>query len=357
MIFETLHESSQEGELMLVDGGMCHWHLWQDDQLTIREIISYRPGAGSQMLERLRLTPGATSLFAKCPAGLEANAWYSKRGFYVERMEVTKTGRKLLRWRLDLREQRRRPNVANIELIYCAAGNREMAEIAIDHGWRYGAQLPAKVYYRPYFIDQDFENPDREKYMAALAKYRPHMATVLDWQHMNQLEEVLSWSEEAAQYVSYVVIIPKVPGEIGRIPERVGGKPVRLGYSVKTKYASTPCQLYEFGDRPVHLLGGSFEQHMALIEVLNVWSIDTNYHMLQANSGRFFAYDTGYGRNRHWPTIKESFGVYPRERKANLEAFRLSCITGKEAIRQALDKPKKDAPAQQLVMWTAAWRS
>jgi hypothetical protein len=228
-----------------------------------------------------------------------------------------------------------------------------MAEIAIDNGWRYGAQLPNSLYHRPYFIDQDWQNPDREKYMASLAEHHPHLATVLDWERLEQLDEVIDWAEEAAQYVSYVVIIPKVPGEVWRIPERVGGKPVRLGYSVKTKYAGTPCQLYEFGDRPVHLLGGSFEQHMALIEVLNVWSIDTNSHMKHANAGRFFAYDTGYGRNRHWPTIKEAFGAYPRERKANREAFRLSCITGKEAIRQALDKPKKAAPAPQLMMWSA----
>ena len=44
MIFETLYESAQRGELLLVNGGMCHWHLRRDGQLTIREIISTRPG-------------------------------------------------------------------------------------------------------------------------------------------------------------------------------------------------------------------------------------------------------------------------------------------------------------------------
>ena len=64
MIFETLHESAKRGELILVDGGFCHWHLRRDGQLTIREIISTRRGAGSEMLAILKRTPGAV-LFAR----------------------------------------------------------------------------------------------------------------------------------------------------------------------------------------------------------------------------------------------------------------------------------------------------
>lgn len=102
MIFETLYESSRRGELLLVEGGMCHWHLRRDGQLTIREIISTRRGAGSAMLQTLKFVPGALSLFAKCPADLEANAWYAKRGFTLERVETTKSGRQLNCWRLVL---------------------------------------------------------------------------------------------------------------------------------------------------------------------------------------------------------------------------------------------------------------
>jgi hypothetical protein len=102
MIFETLYESSQRGELLLIDGGMCHWHLRRDRQLTIREIISTRPGSGSAMLAVLRQTPGALSLFAKCPVDLAANDWYQRRGFTFEGEEVTPSGRRLKLWRLIL---------------------------------------------------------------------------------------------------------------------------------------------------------------------------------------------------------------------------------------------------------------
>lgn len=101
MIFETLYESMKRGELLLIDGGFCHWHLRRDGQLTIREIISIRPGAGSEMLGILKRQP-AQSIFAKCPADLDANSWYHKKGFVLEETETTKSGRKINHWRLLL---------------------------------------------------------------------------------------------------------------------------------------------------------------------------------------------------------------------------------------------------------------
>ena len=106
MIFETLNKSNQRGELMLVDGGMCHWHLRRDGQLTIREIIveegRQRHGIGTTMLNRLKVVPDASSIFAKCPADLWANDWYIRKGFEFEGQEITRTGRVLNLWRLTL---------------------------------------------------------------------------------------------------------------------------------------------------------------------------------------------------------------------------------------------------------------
>lgn len=102
MIFEALWEASKRGELLLVEGGFCHWHKRRDGQLTIREIISTRPGAGSEMLARLKLVPGITKIVARCPADLEANAWYARRGFQKTASQLTKTGREVLTWELGL---------------------------------------------------------------------------------------------------------------------------------------------------------------------------------------------------------------------------------------------------------------
>lgn len=106
MIFETLNESARRGELLLLDGGMCHFHLRRDGQLTIREIIVLPErqgyGIGRDMLSQLAQVIGATSLFAKCPADLPANDWYEHCGFVLEATETTKTGRALKHWRLVL---------------------------------------------------------------------------------------------------------------------------------------------------------------------------------------------------------------------------------------------------------------
>lgn len=103
MCFEQLHESSNRGELLLIAGGMCHFHLRRDGQLTIREIISQRPGAGAEMLAQLRMVAGAQFILAKCPVDLNSNRWYAKRGFVLSHVEQAKSGREINVWRLELK--------------------------------------------------------------------------------------------------------------------------------------------------------------------------------------------------------------------------------------------------------------
>jgi len=104
MIFEALWESSKKGELILMDGGYCRYHLRRDGQITILEIISQRKGAGTEMLEKLKSLKekGATSIFAKCPDNLVSNGWYLHKGFRLEGEEKTKNGRKMIKWRLPI---------------------------------------------------------------------------------------------------------------------------------------------------------------------------------------------------------------------------------------------------------------
>lgn len=167
--------------------------------------------------------------------------------------------------------------MATVDLIYCADGNKRFAEIAITAGFHYGAQLPNTVYYPVWFADQDWRKPNQAAYMAALREHRPKMATVLDWEHDEQLPEVLAWAEDAASVVERVLIIPKVVGGIPQIPHAIGGKPIILAYSVPTKFAGTGVPVWEFSRRPVHLLGGSPQAQMRLTEYLNVVSADGNY--------------------------------------------------------------------------------
>ena len=102
MIFDILYASVIKGELLLIDGGMCRWHLRKDGQLTIYEIIATCKGSGTEMLDYLKTVPNASSIFAKCPEHLTANIWYAKRGFVCVGEEFTKSGERILLWELLL---------------------------------------------------------------------------------------------------------------------------------------------------------------------------------------------------------------------------------------------------------------
>lgn len=110
MIFETLMESADRRELILWPGGLLHYHLRRDGQLTIREIIVLPgercKGIGRLMLQAMKSRhPEALSVFAKCPADLPSNNWYARMGFVLEGTETTKSGRRLNLWRLQLNQE------------------------------------------------------------------------------------------------------------------------------------------------------------------------------------------------------------------------------------------------------------
>ena len=152
------------------------------------------------------------------------------------------------------------------------------------------------------------------------------MATVLDLEYLTQLDEVMGWAEDAARYVSRVIIIPKVSGVIGELPRRIGNAEVVLGYSVPTSYGGTALGLWEFGGWPVHLLGGSPHAQLRLAHYLHVVSADGN--MTQKMAVRNCAFwVNGTARrcgNSYWPQLRETAeGNLGKD--AIYAAFRRSC--------------------------------
>lgn len=100
MIFESLMESAKAGELLLIDGGYCRWHLRRDGTITIYEIISTRPGAGWEMLSKL--IDYSKPITARCPERMmHANAWWRRRGFKLIATETTRGGTALNVWRYE----------------------------------------------------------------------------------------------------------------------------------------------------------------------------------------------------------------------------------------------------------------
>lgn len=177
-----------------------------------------------------------------------------------------------------------------LALIWCADGNQAHSRAAIAAGWLYGVRLPAKGMVKGVplaFADQDWKRPNRSKYMALLREHRPAMATVIDWEEPGQLPEVLSWAEEAAESVAEaVLVVAKVPGGVPDIPEAIGGKEVRIAYSVPTSYGGSTIGLWEMKGRPVHLLGGSPQKQYEIYRYLSaeVKSVDGNMCKKMATS-------------------------------------------------------------------------
>lgn len=168
--------------------------------------------------------------------------------------------------------------------------------------------------------------------MKALEQHRPACATVLDWEREEQLAEVLSWAEEAAQHVTEaVLIVPKVVGGVPSLPGEIGGKRLILAYSVPTSYGGSPLPLWEYVGRPVHLLGGSPQKQLAVWHTLRgvceVVSADGNMAHQQAHRCRYWS--RLKGPNGHWRQLSDTGDV--RGEGANLAAFRLSLVNIKGA--------------------------
>jgi len=219
--------------------------------------------------------------------------------------------------------------VATPDLIYCGGGNPRFYEIATATGFLYGAQLPDTVYGKLYFADQNWKKPNLERYAVAVAQHRPVMASVLDWEEPNQLPEVLMWAETIAPFVQVIMVIPKAIGATHLIPTTIGGRTVRLGYSVPTRHGGTFVPIWEFGNRPVHLLGGSPHEQWKLTNYLNVASTDGNMcQMMAVRHNAFYDYKKQTNRG-YWPSLKDfdgnKWGDGSNKSDAPYEAFKRSC--------------------------------
>ena len=217
-------------------------------------------------------------------------------------------------------------------LICCTGGNRRFTKIIKEYGFKYGAQLPCNVESDLYFADQDWKNPKASEYFSQVALYRPKMATVLDLERPEQMNEVMEWALIVSRTVEQLVIIPKYNGAIEKIPREINGKEVILGYSVPSLYGGTTVPRSEFKGWPVHLLGGEPFLQRGIRSLLEhegakVVSMDCNYIQKMATRFcQFFTIKPTRSRNKHFPTLKEA-GIITVD--GHIKAFELSC----EALR------------------------
>lgn len=96
MIFSALSEAAEAGELLLVAGGLCRYHLRRDGTVTVREIIvlpaARRKGVGRALVAEVRRRHPAAIIRATCPAQYEANHFWRALGATVARYRAPKPG-------------------------------------------------------------------------------------------------------------------------------------------------------------------------------------------------------------------------------------------------------------------------
>ena len=155
-----------------------------------------------------------------------------------------------------------RSNIAMIDLIYCAAGNPALVDIAHETGWQLGMRSDASpMKYAPLFIDVDYKKPDFEKHLTIVARHHPKYATVPDLSETEMSEadiaRAIKQAERLQPHCETVLIVPKLCGQIAMIPPDIA-----IGYSIPSSYGGAQYPLWELSGRRVHLLGGSPRKQM-----------------------------------------------------------------------------------------------
>jgi GNAT superfamily N-acetyltransferase len=85
MIFAALSEAADRGELLLISGGLCRFHLRLDGVVVIREILilpeARHRGLGRCLIEAVAARHPGAVIRAVCPPGYDANDFWPRLKF------------------------------------------------------------------------------------------------------------------------------------------------------------------------------------------------------------------------------------------------------------------------------------
>ena len=169
--------------------------------------------------------------------------------------------------------------------------------IAVAKGWFPGARYTNLRDVRSFdltntgFLDIEWRRYNFQTHLAAAKSLRPHLTVARDIEDIFQLEDILCEAEHLNKYAEKVVLVLKDLRLDGLVRNLIPSSFV-LGYSVPTRYGGTALPLENFGDRPVHLLGGRPDAQRRLGEHLRVHSLDCNRFTLDAQFGDYFDGET-----------------------------------------------------------------
>jgi GNAT superfamily N-acetyltransferase len=315
----ALQESVEKNTLEVIEGvGFVHFHHRRDKQTTVYSLAvlpdRQKEGWGRLLFYRVlcsAIENGCDRIVAKCPEDLAANTFYQQIGFVLAKTEPGKK-RRLNSWEYRIQLPL---------LFYCGGGGQSQHDrTALEEGWLLGLRSNGrnKDHWHMAMVDNEWGEAYRhEQHLAMVRRNKPLIATVKDIEAIEQLPEALKQARELAQYCGRVILIPKVKTWL---PSKYW-----LGYSVPTGYGGTDIECGWFGDRFVHILGGSPDDQANFAKHLNVVSLDANYAMALADFGK----SAWQGCSRG---VKVAEGCYP-------------------AMRMSFQKQKQFWHTDQLLPW------
>lgn len=142
-------------------------------------------------------------------------------------------------------------------------------------------------------MDNDWHDYDHAAHIAGVSEAKPKYATVRDVMTKAQceaagveffpVEQILDMAAEVAEHADNVIVIPKYDC-LDKIPEEYV-----IGFSVPTSYGGTSMPASMLSGRRVHLLGGSWKNQRAFLEILgeDVVSLDNNHVLRICEFGNF----------------------------------------------------------------------
>jgi hypothetical protein len=190
-----------------------------------------------------------------------------------------------------------------IEFIGCRGGDPDAPRLLASEGWRYGARSNYTIYAWPYFIDIKWQDYDWAKHIALIAKWRPVMAMVADYERPEQKALMLSQVSEISALEVRPMVCPKFPGASLDIPDGVV-----VAVSVPTDYAGFLPDPAEIKGRDIHFLGGHPDQFRILKHDYgrsNLISVDCSAIFQKAQFGAFWS-----AKGNTWRYIKGRFSTH-----------------------------------------------
>ncbi|UXE04466.1 ParB-like nuclease domain protein [Mycobacterium phage Funsized] len=203
-----------------------------------------------------------------------------------------------------------------LDLIFSGAPSDVLGLLAFRLGWEPGCISTSASSIRRYlttpnpkrlcFMDNEWHGYDHKLHVEAVAEFGPKYATVRDILTPEQADEAgvefytidqtMAMARDIAPNTENVILIPKYDC-MADLPREIDGRRVVLGYSVRSSYGGTPVPAKAFAGWPVHLLGGTWKDQRALLNVMgdDVVSIDNNLILKGGTFGTYYRGDGGSG--------------------------------------------------------------